>query len=162
MLGATETLSGTIVKVCREDTIFYLFFPYFLCPCPNVNIDCKTVTWFLRFQVRRASSRKKGLEPGWTRRARVGRKAKTTLNRFWEKQMRLFCFLCPVLYTTKVFVIVICVCNCFVISKTFPTSFARDYCRLQSENVKAHKPHWRTRNNYAYLEFGVDFVINRP
>ena len=48
-------------KVCREDTIFYLFFPYFLCHLPNVN--CKTVTLFLRIQVRPANSKKKGLEP---------------------------------------------------------------------------------------------------
>ena len=62
MLGATETLSGTIVKVRREDAIFYRFSPYFFCPLPNE--DCKTVTLLLRIQVRRASSQKKGLEPG--------------------------------------------------------------------------------------------------
>ena len=50
---------GQSSKVCREDTIFYLFSPYFLCPFPNV--DCKTVTLFLRIQGRRASSPKKGL-----------------------------------------------------------------------------------------------------
>ena len=92
-------------KVCREGTIFYFFFPYFFCPLPKV--DCKTVTLFLRIQVGRASSRKKGLEPGWTRRTRLRRKAKTMLNRFWEKPTRLVYILCPMLYKTKVFVRVI-------------------------------------------------------
>ena len=57
MLGATETLIEAIVKVCREDTIFYLFFPYFFCPLPNE--DCKTVTLFLRIQVNAARAVKK-------------------------------------------------------------------------------------------------------
>ena len=56
MLSATETLSGTIVKVSREDTIFYLFFPYFLCPLPNV--DCKTVTFCIFKYAARAVKKK--------------------------------------------------------------------------------------------------------
>ena len=55
-------LLGQSSKVCREGTIFNLFFPYFFHPLPSV--DCKTVTLFLRFQEGRASSKKKGLEPG--------------------------------------------------------------------------------------------------
>ena len=58
------------------------------------------------------------------------------------------------LYKTKVFVRVIVL--------LYPKPSQLPYCRLQSENVKAHKRHQRTWNNYACLEFGVDFVLNRP
>ena len=34
MLGATETVSATIVKVCKEDTIFTSFFLISSAPCP--------------------------------------------------------------------------------------------------------------------------------
>ena len=97
-------LLGQSSKVSREGTIFYLFFPFSLYPLPYV--DCKTVTLFLRIKVGRASSKKKkrsDLEPG-SRRARLRRKAKTMLNRFWEKPTQLVCILCPMQYKTKVFV----------------------------------------------------------
>ena len=84
MLGATETLIGTIVKVCREDTIFYLFFPYFLSvsSCPLPNVDCKTVTLFLRIQVRRASSQKQVQSQDKRGGRDWGEKLKLPLNRF--------------------------------------------------------------------------------
>ena len=64
-------LLGQSSEVCREGTIFYLFFPYSLYPFPNV--DCKTVTLFLRIQVGRGSTEKKKV---WSR-ARLNTEGET-------------------------------------------------------------------------------------
>ena len=144
-------------EVCREGTIFNLFFPYSLFPLPNV--DCKTVTLFLRIQVGRGSSQKKkrsDLEPDWRWRARLRRKAKTMLNRFWEKPTRLVCILCPMLYKTKVFVRVI------ILLYPKPSQLLLSGLLQVTKKVKMSKRTSRTKEFGIIMRiwsFGLDFVF---
>ena len=133
-LGQSSKCVGRILFF----TSFFLNSSVF--PLPLAQCRLQTVTLFLRIQVRRASSPKKIQSQDKRGGQDWGEKLKLPLiplTDFKKKQTRLVCSLC----CTNVLQTSVCAPNCFVISKNFQTSFVRNYCRLQSENVKAHKPH---------------------